>query len=274
MASTDRVAGLEPAGVQEAVADRPHVAGRAQDMDQRRGLDQVVGGLERPVALAHHQHSLVDEVLRVHRDRHIALGQLDAGHVRDVRIRDAGRHDQPPAGVGVALRVVEPEALRGLLDAHDLGVAAHVQAEALGIVGEVLHHAVRGWEVLPGVLFERQEAVVAEQGVPVEPEVDLGVVVAGVDLVAGDQGPVTGERAVELAGAFTALEDQVAVSRAREVVSELQPARPGPQDEVLEVYTPSMLHDLPPFPKEKMCAAVRHSNSVRPVIDRDRGGRP
>ena len=52
---------------------------------------------------------------------------------------------------------------------------------------------------------------------PVPAQVDLGVVVPGVDLVDGDEPPVAGERLEERAGPGSGLEDQVTpVRSARE----------------------------------------------------------
>jgi len=46
-------------------------------MDDRGGLDKVVGGLQCGVALAENQHALVDEVVGVHRYHGIVLGGLE-----------------------------------------------------------------------------------------------------------------------------------------------------------------------------------------------------
>jgi hypothetical protein len=57
---------------------------RAGEVDDGRGLDEVVRGLEGGVALADDQHALVGEVLRVDGHGLVAVSELDARNVGDV----------------------------------------------------------------------------------------------------------------------------------------------------------------------------------------------
>jgi len=108
---------------------------------------------------------LIGEVLRIDRDVEVALGELDARHLRHVGFADSCRHDQAPAGEDVPVAVRKPEQVRlRLLHPLDAGVATHVELVEVGVVAKVAHEVVGGREVAAAVLLEQQLAVpLAEQ---------------------------------------------------------------------------------------------------------------
>ena len=241
-----RVLGLELVGVEQVVVDRPQVPDvvrspghpqrrRARDVDDRRRLDQVVGGLEPGVALADDQHALVEEVARVDGDLAVALRRLDAGDRRDVgRVTPVATITRRARWVPAVL-VGDHEAAVRARHRADARAVDDPQPQGGGVVREIAHQVVGVGEVALRVAREEQARVVRQQRVPVHPQVELRVVPAGVRLVDGDQPPVARERAEEAAGSGSGLEDRVVPARLLEVVAELEPRRAGADDEVLGV---------------------------------------
>src|SRR3989440_3595860 len=74
---------------------------------------------------------------------------------------------------------------------------------------------------------------VAQQRVPIHPEVDLGVVAARLALVDGDQRAMSREAAEESSRRRASLEDQHVTPGAREVMAHLQAGWPGADDQVV-----------------------------------------
>jgi hypothetical protein len=169
------------------------------DVDDGGGLDEVVRGLERGVALADDQYALVGELFRVDGHRLVAVGELDARNIGEVRLRRSGGDDQPAGRVAFAVLVGDREPVAGALDPGGAGVVADGQVGGGGIVGEVADH-VAGVGEIPRRIGGEERTAVAEQRVPVHAEVELRVGGAGVALVDGDQLTVTGKGAKESAG--------------------------------------------------------------------------
>jgi hypothetical protein len=111
---------LELISVEQVVVDgaqmthivrSPRHADRARpgDVDHRRGLHEVVRGLEGRVALADDENPLTGEVARIYRHRGVELGRLDARDRRDVRLGHAGRDDQALGMISLARPVADYE---------------------------------------------------------------------------------------------------------------------------------------------------------------------
>ena len=245
VASRTAFCGLELVGVQEVVVHRPQVADEvclpgevdgiwAGNVDHGRRADEVVGGLEGRVALAEDQHLLVDEIGGIDRHLGVVLGQLETLDVRPEGREEARGHDQAVAGEDFAAGRFDPEpaVLRDSLGSHPV---ADLELEAPGEGLEVLDQHVRGREVLFRVVLEEHAVVVAQQRVPVEPQPDFRIVVAGVDLVAGDQRPVPGKALEEGARGVAGLEDQVVPATLLQVIAKLQAGRAGSEDQVVVV---------------------------------------
>jgi hypothetical protein len=207
-------------------------------MDDRCLLDQVVRGLERRVALADDQHPLIGEAARVDRHVPVPFGGLDPGNRRHVHRAEAGRDDHRSGPDRLTVLAGHRESIGALADPAD--PAAVPDVEAAAEVGQVADVVVGVREVRAGVVREPQRRVIAEQRVPVDTKVLLGVVPAGVRLVDGDHATVAGERAVERAGRGPGFDDQVLTSRPLEEVPQLQARGTGADHDVVHAsYTRS-----------------------------------
>lgn len=82
-------------------------------------------------------------------------------------------------------------------------------------------------EELPRVAAEQQAGLVAEERVPVVPQVELAVGFARVPLVDADQLAVPGVDGEEAAGRVAALEDHVVAAGPLQEVGGLQAGRAG-----------------------------------------------
>lgn len=213
---------LELIGVEEVVVDRADVTDvvgvpghadgvRAGDMDDRCGLDKVVSGLQSGVALADDQDPPIGEVLGVHGDDGVVLGGLDTRKVGDIGPGQSGGHDQSTGSVFVTVLIGDREAVLVTADPLHPGVVGDVQLERLREVGEIAHQIVGVREVALAVAAEEQVGIRGQQGVPVHPEIQLGIVGAVVHLVDRDQLAVPGEGAEERAGSLAALQNPVSV---------------------------------------------------------------
>lgn len=213
---------------------------RAGDVDHRGLLDEVVGGLERRVALAEDQHALVGEAGRVHRHRRVLFGVLDAGDPGHVRLADAGRHHHDPRLPAAPVRGLDDEAraapfFRGRPgDPLDPGVVVDPQVECGGVVGEVAPQVLRGREIPFGVAREQQPRVRREDRVPVHPEVELRILGPGVRLVDRYHRAVTRVGREERAGRLARLQQRVVVPGFLQVLGELKSGRPGSDHEVAD----------------------------------------
>ena len=132
-------------------------------MDDGRRLDQVVGGLERGVALTDHQHALIEEVARIDRDLAVPLCRLDAGDRRYVGPGEAAGHDHAPRPVGAAVLVEDDEAAVRARHRADARAVDDAQLQRGGVVLEIAHQVVGVGEVALRVAREEQARVVREQ---------------------------------------------------------------------------------------------------------------
>ena len=244
-ASIYRVLRLQLVRVEDVVVDRAQVAdevasprhgqrARAGQVDLGGGGDEVVRGLEARVALADDEHPLAEEGVGVRGHGRVLLGQLGARNRRNVGFRYPGGHDQAPARIGVAPADEDAEPAVILEDLDHPRAVPDAQARSFGEVSAVPDELLGVRKVQLAVAREAKVVALGEERVPVPAQVDLGVVVPGVDLVDGDEPPVAGERLEERAGPGSGLEDEVLPSALREKVTELQSGGPRADDQILE----------------------------------------
>jgi hypothetical protein len=103
----------------------------------------------------------------------------------------------------------------------------HTQSMCLREVVEVAHHVVGLREVARPIAGERPIAFLGRERVPVDAQVELRVVPAGVRLVDLDELAVAREGPEEGLGPVAALEDRVVAPGLLEQVAELQGGRTG-----------------------------------------------
>ncbi len=240
----DGILRFELIAVQEVVVHRAqmshevglprHFEGvRAGDVDHRglrhEGLRRFEGG----VALADDQHALIDEGLRVGVEGVVPFGESDPGDVRLVEPGDTGRDDEAPRLPRPSGGVADREEAVGAGDADDLRPVLHTHTGAVREVAQVAHEVVGPGEVLLAVPAEQQVRIVAQQRVPVHPQVEFRVAVPGVHLVDRDQLSMSGVPGEERAGPVPALQDGVVPSVAFHEGGELESGRACPDDQVV-----------------------------------------
>jgi hypothetical protein len=196
--------------------------------------------LGRRVPLSDEQHTLVGEALGIDGHVDVPLRRLDARDGRDVRLGESRRRDHPFRTVAPAGRVGDEEVTRAVAvdrrarDLDDAGVAADSKRMGRCEVVQVAKVVVCIPEVARRVSGEAELWIVAQQGVPIPPQRELGVVVAGVRLVDRDHAAMPWEGLEEPAGSVAGLEDQVVPARTLEEVAELQAGRARAYDEVVD----------------------------------------
>jgi hypothetical protein len=194
---------------------------RPGHVNHRRPLGQGVRRLEGRVALAGDEDALVSEVVGV--DRHIAvkLGGLDAGDRRKVRPAESGRDDDSPGIDGLAGVAAQLKAFDGAL-VHAADAAAVADVQPMCEVGQVAQIVIGVGEVAVGVAREPQVRIVGQQGVPVDPEVLLGIVPTGVRLVDRDHLAMSRIGLEERARAVAGFEHDVVEAGSFEEVRQLE----------------------------------------------------
>src|SRR6185436_1591237 len=140
---------------------------------------------------------------------------------------------------------------------------------AAGVIDQILDELVRRREVFAGVVAEQEPAVVGEERVPIPAQVDLRVVISGVDLVGGDQRAVPRKLPEEVVRSLTGFQDEIAPAGRGEVMAELQPGRSAPEDEVFDSsWIDAVIHE--PVPPPESSRSVRVSPKPAPRGLRDR----
>ena len=197
---------------------------RTDEVDDCRRRRQILGRLEPGVALPDDENFLVDKVAGVDGDLCVFLGQLDAGYLRDVGRRGAGGDNQAKARIEVPPLIEDSEgAVLGNPDCPD--AVFDFEVRTVGEVLKVIDEHIGSGEIALAVVLENQIFAIAEQGIPVPPEIDLRVVKACEDFIDRDQLAVARIDGEEGAGGVARLQYQVVPPRPLEKVAELQTRR-------------------------------------------------